>query len=74
MPALLALLMVVPCEKRIGPVILDEKACRLYRAARISRTFRKIARKADWPDDVRSVDSRQGLHRRHSEPGLRPPT
>ncbi len=59
-PALLALLQAVPREKRVGPVIIDEKAGKPYRAAHFSRTFRKIARKAGWPDDVWNMDSRAG--------------
>jgi len=41
-------------------VILDEKAGKPYRAAHFSRTFRKIARLAGWPDDVWNMDSRAG--------------
>jgi hypothetical protein len=59
-PSLLALLQAVPAEKRIGPIVLDERANKPYRQNHFSRTFRKIARAAGWPDDVWNMDSRAG--------------
>lgn len=43
-----------------GPVIISEKTQRPYRANHFRRTWRKIARAAGIPDDVRNVDSGRG--------------
>lgn len=59
-PDVIAELARVPAEKRVGPVVLDEGSGKPWRPSHFSRTFRKIARTAGWPDDVWNMDSRAG--------------
>lgn len=59
-PDLIAELAAIPPERRVGPVILDEGSGKPWHKSHFSRTFRKIARKAGWPDDVWNMDSRAG--------------
>ncbi|MBF9232141.1 site-specific integrase [Microvirga alba] len=59
-PDLLAMLMAVLETKHIGPIILDESSGKPWRRATFSRKFRKIAKKAEWPDDLWNMDSRSG--------------
>lgn len=59
-PDVMAELMKIPPERRIGPVLIDEKTRRPWSAGHFSRQFRKIARAAGWPDDVWNMDSRAG--------------
>jgi hypothetical protein len=59
-PALLDLLKAVPEERRIGPVIICETTGQPWRYRHYISTFRKIARAADVPDDVWSMDMRAG--------------
>jgi hypothetical protein len=44
----------------VGPVMIDEGSGKPWRKSHFSRTFRKIARAAGWPDDVWNMDSRAG--------------
>lgn len=57
-PDVIAELALVPDERRIGPMILDEGSGKPWRKSHFSRTFRKIARKAGWPDNIWNMDSR----------------
>ncbi|MFC5552480.1 integrase [Methylobacterium iners] len=44
----------------VGPVLIDERSNLPWRRSHFSRTFRKIARAAGWPDEVWNMDSRAG--------------
>lgn len=44
----------------VGPVVIDERSKRPWKATHFSHTFRKIARAAGWPDDLWNMDSRAG--------------
>ncbi|GEO13543.1 integrase [Microvirga aerophila] len=59
-PDMIAALGRVPSEHRVGAIILDEGSGKPWKKSHFSRTFRKIARKAGWPDDVWNMDSRAG--------------
>ncbi|MGU3538122.1 integrase [Methylobacterium sp. A54F] len=50
----------IPAERRIGPVIIDEKACRPYAEDAFSREWRVVARAAGIPDHVWNMDARAG--------------
>lgn len=50
----------VPLDRRIGAVVLDERAGRPYRARRFSGVWRTIATAAGVPRDVWQMDSRAG--------------
>ena len=50
----------IPKDRRIGPVILDEKTGKPYSASNFSRVFRKIADAAGWPKGLFNMDSRAG--------------
>lgn len=56
----------------VGPVILDEVSGRPWKKAHFSRTFRKIAKTAGWPDDVWNMDSRAGAVSEAFEAGAEP--
>ena len=71
-PEVMAELAKVPQERRIGPVIIDEGSGKPYRANHFSRTFRKIANKAEWPKGVWNMDSRAGSVSRAFEAGADP--
>ncbi|PVE25629.1 hypothetical protein DC522_04730 [Microvirga sp. KLBC 81] len=59
-PDIISELAGMPSERRIGPVILDKGSGKPRRKSHFSRTFKKIARKAGWPDDVWNMDSHVG--------------
>jgi hypothetical protein len=59
-PEILSELLSIPADARIGPVIIDEHSGKPWRPSTFSRTFRKIAKLAGWPDDVWNMDSRAG--------------
>jgi hypothetical protein len=59
-PDILSEISRLPTERRIGPVILDEGSGKPWKKSHFSRTFRKVARKAGWPDDIWNMDSRAG--------------
>lgn len=59
-PDTLKELQLIPRERRIGPVIIDESTGRPYSASRFSRRFRMIADKAGWPKGLFNMDSRAG--------------
>lgn len=44
----------------VGPVVLNENTRLPWTPGHFSRTFRKIARAAGWPDEVWNMDSRAG--------------
>ncbi len=50
----------VPVDKRVGPIVLDEKTCRPYSNDRYARIWREVARAAGVPDTVWNRDSRAG--------------
>lgn len=54
------LLDLVPHERRIGPLIIDETAGRPYAAHAYAREWRAIARLAKIPDAIRNMDARAG--------------
>lgn len=59
-PALLELLEAIPEDRRIGPVIINEKTGQPWRYRNYAAVFRKVARAAGVPDDVWSMDMRAG--------------
>jgi integrase len=56
----LSLLGLVPAEKRVGPLVIDERAGRPYAKHAYAREWRVIARKAGIPDEVWNMDARAG--------------
>lgn len=56
----MAELALIPAERRIGPVLIDEGSGRPWKKSHFSRQFRKIANAAGWPKDVWNMDSRAG--------------
>ncbi|AWN38556.1 hypothetical protein [Methylobacterium radiodurans] len=59
-----------PCG--VGPIVLDERSGLPWKKAHFSRTFRKIARAAGWPDAVWNMDSRAGAVSEAFEAGAAP--
>ena len=51
---------IVPAEKRVGPLIVDETAGRPYAGYAFAREWRTIARAAGIPDHVWNMDARAG--------------
>lgn len=62
-----------PRERRIGPVIVDEKSGLPWRRPHFSRQFRKIAKAAGWPDTLWNMDSRAGAISESFEAGADAP-
>lgn len=58
--------------RAIGPLVLDERSGLPWKKAHFSRTFRKIARSAGWPDAVWNMDSRAGAVSEAFEAGAEP--
>jgi hypothetical protein len=56
----------------VGPIVLDERSRLPWKKAHFSRTFRKIARIAGWPDNVWNMDSRAGAVSEAFEAGAEP--
>lgn len=56
----------------VGPLIIDERSGLPWKKAHFSRTFRKIARSAGWPDAVWNMDSRAGAVSEAFEAGAEP--
>ena len=50
----------IPAERRVGPVIIDEKSSRPYAEDAFSREWRVVARAAGVPDFVWNMDARAG--------------
>lgn len=59
-PEVLELLTAIPKERRVGPVIIEERSKAPYLRDYFMRAFRKIANKAEWPKDLRNMDCRAG--------------
>ena len=59
-PMVMAEIDAVPAEKRVGPIVIDEKTCRPYSNDRYARIWRGVARLAGVPDKVWNRDSRAG--------------
>ena len=66
-PDVLEELAPIPKDRRIGPVIIDEGSGKPWRRSHFSRTFRKIATVAGWPQGI----VEHGLARRRDLRGLR---
>ena len=60
MPSVMKVLEMVPMEKRVGPLIIDEDAGRPYANHAYAREWRLVARAAGIPDHVWNSDSRAG--------------
>lgn len=50
----------IPAERRVGPLIVDEKAVRPYAGDAFGREWRIVARAASIPDAVWNMDARAG--------------
>lgn len=59
-PDTIELLGSIPCERRIGPIIIDEGAGKPYRREQFGRKFREAADLAGWPKGLWNMDSRAG--------------
>jgi len=59
-PLVMAELVRIPLEKRIGPVIRNETTGLPYRQNEFSRRFRRIAREVKIPDNIWNMDIRAG--------------
>lgn len=59
-PLSLELLARVPADKRVGPLIIDEKSARPYAKDAYAREWRVVARTAGIPDEVWNMDARAG--------------
>ncbi len=54
------LLMMIPVEKRVGPLIMNERTGKPYAEWRFTRDWREVAKAAGVPDHVRNMDARAG--------------
>lgn len=59
-PLALELLAMVPNDRRLGPLIIDEKSGRPYAEDAYAREWRIVARAAGVPDEVWNMDARAG--------------
>lgn len=59
-PRIMELLQSIPEEKRVGPIIIDEKAGRPYAEHAYTREWRIIAQQAGIPDNLWNMDARAG--------------
>lgn len=59
-PLVLQCLDLVPSDRRVGPVIIDEIAGRPYAESAYGREWRLVARAAGVPDHVWNMDARAG--------------
>jgi integrase len=59
-PHVLQVLTHVPLESRVGPLIIDETAGRPYAEDAYQREWRKVARAAGIPDEIKNMDARAG--------------
>ena len=59
-PETIELLRAVPLEKRVGPIVIDERSKEPYRDRRFKVLFREIANSSGWPKDVWNMDCRAG--------------
>lgn len=60
LPLVLQVLALIPAERRVGPLIVDEAAGRPYAEFAYARDWRDIARLAGIPDVVWNSDARAG--------------
>lgn len=59
-PDVIAELDTVAREKRVGPVIINERTGKPYRKREFARIFREVARAAGWPDTLWNRDIKAG--------------
>jgi len=59
-PLVMQVLAMVPTDKRVGPMIIDEKSGRPYAEDAYAREWRIVARAAGIPDAVKNMDARAG--------------
>jgi len=59
-PLVMQVLAMVPTDKRVGPMIIDEKSRRPYAEDAYAREWRVVARAAGIPDAVKNMDARAG--------------
>ena len=59
-PLVMQVLATVPTDKRVGPMIIDEKSGRPYAEDAYAREWRTVARAAGIPDAVKNMDARAG--------------
>jgi hypothetical protein len=59
-PLVMKVLALVPTEKQIGPMIIDEKSGRPYAEDGYAREWRIVARAAGIPDNIWNMDARAG--------------
>ncbi|WP_142249700.1 integrase [Bradyrhizobium sp. UNPF46] len=59
-PLVLQVLPLVPADKRVGPLIIDENSGRPYAEDAYAREWRVIARSAGIPDEVKNSHARAG--------------
>lgn len=72
-PLTTALIQEIPLERRSwGPMIIDEKTNRPYAENAFQREWRKVARLAGVPDEIRNTDMRAGAATEADEAGAEP--
>ena len=59
-PLVMNVLALIPADKRVGPLIIDEKAGRPYAEDAYAREWRIVARAAGIPDHIKNMDARAG--------------
>lgn len=59
-PHVQAVAALIPPERRVGPLVIDEKSGRPYAEDSFSREWRVVARAAGVPDHVWNMDARAG--------------
>lgn len=59
-PIVIEVLEMIPIERRVGPVIVEEKSGRPYAEWMYAREWRRIATLADVPADIWNMDARAG--------------
>lgn len=59
-PLVMRVLALIPQDKRVGPLIIDENAGRPYAQDGYAREWRVVARAAGIPDHIKNMDARAG--------------
>ena len=59
-PLVMKVLALIPADRRVGPLIIDEKSGRPYAEDGYAREWRIVARAAGIPDHVKNMDARAG--------------
>jgi len=59
-PLVMKVLRLIPADRRVGPLIIDEKSGRPYAEDGYAREWRIVARAAGIPDHVKNMDARAG--------------